>query len=291
MKSIKHYYLTAYSLIGKSIEYWSDQSASTASSSISFYIIFCLAPLLVTLTAVLGLVLGQSHAFATLIAQIQPYVHQSGLDFIVGVFQYQQEHQTSNILAVILATLITLLTSFSVMYQIKKSLEEFWDPAIPLREKRYKKPWKRFSEFVRERVASLILLPLLAIVFLASIALSTVSQIILQFFPFSGFENLFNNTSNVAILFILIMSLFALMYRYLPDYTMKWKSVFVGASVASVLFILGKLFVELYITYFLTTSQYGAASSLFALMTWIFYSTQVFFIGAATCLVIEKRTY
>lgn len=275
----------------KAYKYYFEKDASSASSSISFYVIFSLAPLLITITAVLGIVLGQDSALHFLINQLGPHVSQSGIDFILNVFEYQKNHETSNIIAIIIATCITFFTSFSVMYEIKKSLEEFWDPEIPKDIITFKRTWKNFFEFTSERLTSLILIPIIIAAILLSIIFGTVTEILTKLFPFAGFYNLFTSSFDTAILFVLLFGLFTFMYRFLTDYRMKWKSSLLGSLIASALFILGKLFVELYITEFIVVSQYGAASSLFAFMAWIYYSAQIFFVGAAFCLGTEKSTH
>lgn len=248
---------------------------SRLGAALAFYMTFSLAPLLLVVVAIAGLVFGRQAAQGQLFIEMQSVI---GHDLAVTVQSLiaSAEHQGSGALAGVIATITVLAGALGVFFE----LQDMLNMVLGTRDQ----PDRALRGFLQRRLLAFLLVVAFGILLLASVALSTVVTIV------NGVLDRHNSAIRVpdvlmsyfptVVSFVSVTLVFALIYRFLPDIRIAWKSVWIGSLASSVLFSVGKSLLGLYLGYFATTSVYGAAASLIALMLWNYYTAQVILVGA-----------
>lgn len=248
---------------------------SRLGAALAFYMTFSLAPLLLVVVAIAGLVFGRQAAQGQLFIEMQSVI---GHDLAVTVQSLiaSAEHQGSGALAGVIATITVLAGALGVFFE----LQDMLNMVLGTRDQ----PDRALRGFLQRRLLAFLLVVAFGILLLASVALSTVVTIV------NGVLDRHNSAIRVpdvlmsyfptVVSFVSVTLVFALIYRFLPDIRIAWKSVWIGSLTSSVLFSVGKSLLGLYLGYFATTSVYGAAASLIALMLWNYYTAQVILVGA-----------
>lgn len=257
---------------------------SRLGAALAFYMTFSLAPLLLVVVAIAGVVFGRQAAQGQLFIEMQTVI---GHDLAVTVQSLiaSAEHQGSGALAGIIATITVLAGALGVFFE----LQDMLNMILGTRDQ----PDKALRGFLQRRLLAFLLVVAFGILLLASVALSTVVTIV------NGVLDRHNSPIRVpevlmsyfptVVSFVSVTLVFALIYRFLPDAHIAWKSVWIGSLTSSVLFSVGKSLLGLYLGYFATTSVYGAAASLIALMLWNYYTAQVILVGAELMKVHAKH--
>ncbi len=241
-------------------------------AAISFYTVFSIAPLLVIVIGVAGLVFDQARARAQIVAQIRDLVGDSGSRAIQGLLESAADPTKSG-LAALIGVGALLLGATSVFAELQSALDRVWH--VP--------PAKQSGlwQLARTRLLSFGLILgigfLLAVSLLLSAALTAIGT---WWGPVFGGWGVTLRIINAVFGFAMVTVLFAVIYRFLPRISIGWRDVGVGAVVTAVLFEVGKELIGAYLGKSGVTSAFGAAASLAVLMLWVYYSAQVFLLGA-----------
>ncbi|MBI1817294.1 MAG: YihY/virulence factor BrkB family protein [Deltaproteobacteria bacterium] len=260
---------------------WRRDNALTHGAALAYYTLFSMAPLLVLIIAIAGLALGRAVAEGELVAKIKDLIGPDSARTVEGMISEVSSPATG-----IIATAVSLATMLfgasGVFGQLQSSLNQIWDTIVadgtPPRG------------VVRRRLASFGLIlgigMLLFLSLMVSAALAALHDLLARHLPqLSGALPLLNT----ALSFVLTTSLFAMIYKVLPDVELHWRDVWVGAAVTAVLFSVGRTLIGVYLGRAGTASVYGAAGSLVVLLLWIYYSAQILFIGAEFTEVYSRR--
>lgn len=185
------------------------------------------------------------------------------------------QHESSGVVAGIVSAVLVLVSATSAFAELKDSLDELWE-AAPSAE-------SDLWSVVRERFLSFGLILVLALMLLASLAVSAALAAlgnlwggITQDSPLRLVSLALSNIVSFAIL----SGLFGVVFKYLPAARIAWKDVAIGAVLTAALFTVGKSLIGLYVAHADISSSYGAAGSVVILITWIYYSAQIFFYGS-----------
>ena len=247
----------------------------------AYYTLLSMAPLLILLVAICGLVFKQG-AETQLLAQVQALIGSSGAKTLKALLD-NAHHPAAGIFASLVAIVTLLFGASGVFLELRESLNNIWD-AAPAKETNWK-------QMVWQRLFAFGMVIALGILLLVSLALSTTLGVVENFFI--GFvpvgAALFGEAVNIIVSLIALSILFGLVFKFVPDVPIHWKEVGVGAAVTAVLFAIGKGLLALYLSTAGVGSTYGAAGSLVALMVWIYYSAQIFFFGAVFTRVYADR--
>jgi membrane protein len=264
---------------------WTRHGASAQSAALAFYTIFSLAPVLVVVIAVAGAVFGEDAVRGQIFAEFQGLMGADAAHLVQEVLRSAARPDSGRI-ATLLGVGTLLFGATAVFVQLQDSLNRVWGVAP--------KPGAVFTTLLRKRLLSFAILLgvgfLLMVSLVMSAALSVLSARLEALLPVSlGLLQVFN----FLLSFILITLLFALIYRLLPDVRLDGRDVLLGAVATSLLFVLGKTLIGLYLGRTSVASAYGAAGSLVVVLLWVYYSSIVFFLGAEITWVYsqEKRTH
>jgi membrane protein len=251
---------------------WLAHRAASKGAALAFYTLFSLAPILVLVIAVAGFFYGAEAAQGQLLNELGGLVGKEGARTIQSVLAGAQNKETGKI-ATIIATVLLLVGATSVFAELKDSLDEIWD--VP--------PPKDASwwDTVRTRVLSFGLILVLGFLLMVSLVVSAALAVLENYFGGMWKEaTVILGWVSSCISFLVIATLFGVIYKLLPRIKLSWRDVTIGALGTAALFTLGKFLIGLYIGNSGAASSFGAAGSLIALLLWVYYSAQIFFLGA-----------
>lgn len=268
-------------LLKQTYSEWSNHQAPRLGASVAFYSILSFAPLLILITAIIGLVFGHEHAQGALIGEASQLIGDRGADAVQNLLRSAQKPK-SGAFAGIVAFLTLLFGASGVFAELQDALNLMWDVKG--------KAASGFLGLVKQRLFSFGMVLSIGFLLLVSLLLSAALAFLGHSFgqlvpvPPAVLEVI-----NFIVSFAVIAVLFALMFKYVPDAKVPWKDAVVGAVGTALLFTIGKLLLGLYLGKAGVGSAYGAAGSLVAVVVWIYYSAQIFFFGAEFTHLYSKR--
>ncbi len=240
-------------------------------AAIAYYTVFSLAPVLLIVVAIAGLVFGDDAARGAIRDQISGLMGASSADAIQGMIQ-NASNKNSGIIATVIGAVTLLVAASGVFLEMQTALNAIW---------KVEPPEGMVSQLVRARLQSLGLVMtlgfLLMVSLLISAALTALDTFLANRLP--GVHLALRGLS-LLLSFGLITALFAAIYKVLPDTDVAWRDVGIGAVVTALLFTLGKYGISLYIGSSRIATTYGAAGALAIILVWIYYSSQIFLLGA-----------
>lgn len=281
MKIKKHVLKNAFELLKDTFIAFSQDNAMKMSAALAYYTIFSLAPLLLIIIWLTGVFFGEQATKGEIFSQIDQFVGEAAAkqiqEFIQGV---SLTGKSGLAITIGVGTLIAGATK--VFIEIQDSINVIWGVRA--------KPKKGWLKLIIDRVLSfsvIIGLGFLLIVSLSiNIIIDTLSNVLVEYFP--NTTVFFMSLINGSISFVIIAVLFAVIFKFLPDAEVKWKYVRIGAIFTTILFIIGKYLIGLYMHYTAPASAYGAAGSVIILLLWIYYTATILFFGAEFTQVYAK---
>lgn len=271
---------SVWDLIRRTASSWNDLNAPHLGAALAFYAIFSMAPLLIISVAIAGFVFGQQVAQGQILRQIQGLVGTAGAQAIQSILQHLS-HTSSGVAATAVGVIVLLFGASGVFCELRDSLNAVWG---------VKTPGAGLKGMIRYRFFSFALVLSIGFLLLVSLvlsaALAAAGKYFGQFLPVPGPVL---SAANLLISFVGVTILFALLYKIVPDIPIAWSDVWIGAAVTSVLFSVGKLLIGLYLGKASVGSAYGAAASLVVFLVWIYYSAQIFFLGAEFTRSFSER--
>ena len=267
-------------LVRDTVEGFIDDDALSRGASIAYYTLFSLAPILLIVVALAGLAFGRDAARGALVDQLSGLMGGKSAEALQAMIESASDPKTGMTASLIgiLAALITLTGAFG---EVQSALNAIW---------KAKSRRSTLSRLMRARLASLGLVVtsgfLLTVSLVVSAALAALSNYLKAVFPAGEFAL---QLADIVISGTLLTGMFAAIYKVLPDTPIAWRDVAIGALVTTGLFEGGKYVIALYIGKSNVASSYGAAGALIILLLWIFYSAQIFLLGAEFTRAFARR--
>jgi membrane protein len=260
------------SLARASIAAWLDHRGGSKGAALAFYTLFSMTPILVLAIAAAGYFLGAETAQGRILEEVQAVVGTAGAQVLQGLLAGARD-PAAGLAATMVATVLLLVGATGVFVELKGSLDEIWGIA-PARG-------GAIVVFLRTQLHSFGLVLALAFLLLVSLAISAALAVLDRLVggAWSGASESFALVSPV-IAFSVIACLFAVIYKALPQAPLSWGDVWIGSAFTAGLFTLGKAAIGMYLGASGVASAFGAAGSLIALLLWVYYSAQIFFLGA-----------
>jgi membrane protein len=271
---------TWFTLLKETIASWSAHNAQRMGAALAYYTAFSLAPLVVMIVGVFGLLVGKDTIRAGIVEQVSTLVGEAGSKTVDAILSNPAQ-QKAGIWATSVGFVVLLIGASGMFTELQDSLNTIWE---------VRARGARWRLLIRKRLLSFAMV--LAFGFLVLLSLGLSSGIaMLRFYAsdwVSGADVIWEN-AHLAVLLVLVTLLFAAVFRYLPDTHIAWRDVWIGAGLTALLFILGKVLLGLYFRHSVFASAYGAAGSLLVMLAWVYYSAQIFFLGAEFTHVIARR--
>ena len=259
-------------VVREAVRSWNEDDASSMGAALAFYALFSMAPLLLLVISLVAMVVDARQAHDAVIGPLSDMLGQNGAAAVEALLSAAEAHGGGGFAAAI--SIVTLiLGATSVLAQLRKNLDRIWHVEV--------KPARAWWRLLGPRIAALGLLLAIGFLLLVSLASSAVVSALgslwASYFPGAA---ILLRSLELALSIALAAALFGLVYKILPSVRMAWRDVWFGAIATAVLFTVGKWLIGLYIAKSAVASPFGAAGTLVVVMVWVYYSSQIFFLGA-----------
>ncbi len=269
-----------FSLLVETYRQWDAHKAPKMGAALSFYTVFSLAPLILLVSSIVGMVVEREAARQEIVGQFRNFVGESGAQTAETILSHAAA-QTSGWWGTMIGFIVLIVGASAVFGELQDSLNSIWDVSS-----------KRHPLFIiiKERALSFAMIFvvgfLLLISFVLSAAVAVASHFLNAWVP--GLDGIWELT-NTGLSLLVVTALFAIIFKILPDVKIAWKDVWLGAILTALLFVLGKFLLGFYFGRSAVGSSYGAAGPLLIILVWVFYSAQIFFFGAEFTRVYAVR--
>ena len=265
-------YPKIFEMITSAIEAWTENRGPSRGAALAFYTLFSISPVLIIMTSVAGFFLGYETVRSAVIEQTRMMVGEAGARAVESIL-LNRWNSTSSFFAGAAGLIAMLIGSTTVFIELKNTLDQIW--------KAEANNAGGIWNFVRARLLALVVTLAMTLLIMVSIAFSAIVQEIAKLGGNFITQHAFLlEALNFLFLFVMSTLLFATIYKVLPSAIIEWRDVWMGATITSVLFTLGKTLIGFYLLYSATVSIFGAAGSFIVLLLWIYYSAQIFLLGA-----------
>ena len=273
----------AFGLLNQTFSDWLEDKAPQLGAALAYYTVFSLAPLILVLLAVVGLLFQHDPAGAwkKITEQMSYFLDQSAVQVVQNIAQ-KAANPNKSLLATIVGIVLALFGASGVFGQLQDALNTVWGVKA--------KPGAGVWGFLRSRFLSFAMVGGICFLLLVSLTLESVLK---------GFSQWIQSVMPGGIVFALgaywifdlavVVLLFAIIFKFLPDAEIRWRDVWIGAVITAIFFAIGKWALGLYLGSGSAASAYGAASSLITLLLWVYYSSQILLFGAEFTQVYAHR--
>jgi membrane protein len=270
----------AWKMLKDTVLTFIEDEALSRGAAIAFYTVTSIAPVLLIVIAIAGLAFGRDAAQNAITAQLTGLMGQQTADVIQSAIA-SAGSKSSSIWATLIGIFTLVVTASGVFGEMQTALNAIW---------KAKPKGTTVSRLIRARAASLGLVATLGFLLMVSLVVSTgltaFGDYLDSLLPFG---KVILTILNAVVSILLISLLFAAIYKILPDRKIEWHDVAVGALVTAILFTVGKSLISWYLGSSAVASSFGAAGGLIVLLLWVYYSAQIFLLGAEFTKVFANR--
>jgi membrane protein len=253
-------------------DWWEDNCLRLA-ASLAYYTALSLAPLVLLLAGVAGMVLGRERVAGQLAGQLESLMGQAGRELVTSILT------TTNPEGGLWATVVSLVTlvigATAVFGELQTTMNLIWE----VRPAPTSGAWAGIWAWLKSRVFSLGLVFALAFLLVVSLVVSAALAGAASLFQ-GPEQTVMSRLLEIAVSLVVLTLMFALFFTYVPDAEIRWRDVWLGGFVTAVLFTLGKTAIGYYLGQASVGSAYGAAGSMIVLLVWVYYSALIVFFGA-----------
>ena len=282
-ETAKPFFANAFSLLKQTFQEWLQDKAPQLGAALAYYTVFSLAPLVLVLLAIVGIIFRDNPAGAwdKITQQMSYFLDQSAVQVVQSIAQ-KASQPGKGLIATIIGVALALFGASGVFGQLQDALNTIWGVKA--------KPGGGMWGFLRVRFLSFAMVGGICFLLLVSLILEGVLK---------GFSHYVQAALPGGIViamtvylifdFTVIVLVFAIIFKFLPDVEIQWRDVWIGAAITAVFFGIGKWALGLYLGSGAAGSAYGAASSLITLLLWVYYSSQILLFGAEFTQVYANR--
>jgi len=264
----------SFGLLKQTFSEWLEDKAPQLGAALAYYTVFSLAPLVLVLLAIVGLIFRNDPggAWNKITEQMSYFLDKSAVEVVQNIAQKAAQPNKS-LLATIIGILLALFGASGVFGQLQDALNTIWGVKA--------KPGGGVLSFLRSRFLSFAMVAGVCFLLLVSLTLESMLK---------GFSHYIQRALPGGIVIAMavywifdlaiVILLFAIIFKFLPDAKIQWRDVWIGAAMTAIFFAIGKWALGLYLGSGSAASAYGAASSLITLLLWVYYSSQILLFGA-----------
>lgn len=269
-------------LAREAFDAWIDDRAPSMGAALAYYTLFSIAPLLLIVIAVAGAVFGEEAARGAIFAPLSELLGREGAIAVEGLLDSVRRHD-QGLLGSLIGGVLLLVGATSVFAELQGSLDRIWRaPVRPATQ-----GWRAL---VRTRLLSFGLVLGVGFLLMVSLVLSAVLSAWGRWWApaFGGWSSVLQ-AANFVVGLLITTAMFAMIYKWMPSVRIAWRDVLVGAACTALLFSIGKWAIGLYIGTSGVASGFGAASSIVVLLVWVYWSAQIFLVGAEFTWLFAQR--
>jgi membrane protein len=279
----KSFFGNVFGLLKQTFQEWLGDKAPQLGAALAYYTVFSLAPLILVLLAIVGVIFRDDPAgtWNKITEQMSYFLDPSAVQVVQSIAQKASEPGKSTI-ATIIGVALAILGASGVFGQLQDALNTIWGVKA--------KPGGGIWGFLRNRFLSFAMVAGVCFLLLVSLTLESLLK------AFSHYVQTVLPGGIVVALavyfifdFAVVVLLFAMIFKFLPDVEIQWRDVWIGAVITTILFGIGKWLLGFYLGSGAAGSAYGAASSLITLLLWVYYSSQILLFGAEFTQVYAAR--
>jgi membrane protein len=277
------FFSNAFGLLRQTFQEWLQDNGPQLGAALAYYTVFSLAPLILVLLAIVGLIFRDDPggAWSKITQQMSYLIDQSAVQVVQDIAQKASQPDKGAV-ATIIGIALALFGATGVFGQLQDALNTIWGVRA--------KPGRGVWGFLRARFLSFAMVAGICLLLLVSLAIEALLK---------GFSHHVQSVLPGGIVvaltvyrifdFAIVVLLFAMIFKFLPDVKIQWRDVWIGAVMTAILFGLGKWLLGFYLGSGATGSAYGAATSLVTLLLWVYYSSQILLFGAEFTQVYAAR--
>ncbi len=272
-----------YDVIKTTVMDWIDDKVQQMGAALAYYTVFSIAPFLVIVISVAGLIFGEDTARKAIEDELRNTMGNMPAEAVGQLLQHAATPRGYTI-ATVVGVAVLLFAASGVFAQLQDSLNAIWK-VVP-------KPGRGVLGVVKDRCLSFAVVLGTGFLLLVSLAFSAALSALTRRLAFGALPGGvdFWQIVNEVVSFVFVTLLFALIYKVLPDAKIAWRHVWTGAAVTALLFTVGKSLIGLYLGQSSTTSAFGAAGSLVVILVWVYYSSQLILFGAEFTRVLSVKS-
>jgi membrane protein len=271
--AVKRDHKLAWGLLIQTVRSWSADYAPSMGAALAFYTLFSIVPLILIALVVAGHFFGPNAARGEIVSQLSALMGRTGAEAVDGLIQSANAPERRSI-ATGVGIIVFLVGATSVFNELQDALNRIW------RAPRSPRAAGLFS-FLHMRLLSFGLIVGFLFLLLVSLVVSAMLSTLGRWWgPMFGDKAVLALVTNILFSFILITVLFAMIYKIVPQKKVHWEDVWIGAAITSMLFSVGKGLIGIYLGRSVTVSAFGAVGSLAVFLLWVYYSAQIFLLGA-----------
>lgn len=263
----------AFRILKDTFQSFLDDRGLKYSASLSYYTVFSLAPLLLLMISLASLFFGREAIQGQVFGEINGLIGNQAAAQIQEIIK-NMELSGKTTFAIIIGAITLIIGATSVFGEIQDSINSIWRVKA--------KPKRGWVKLLQDRLLSSSLIVGLGFLLIVSLiingAMLALSEWLKNYFP--DVTLIIFQIANIVLSFIVITTLFGVIFKVLPDAKIAWKDVRAGAFFTACLFMLGRYLIGLYINFSGTASAYGAAGSLIVILVWVYYTAAILYFGA-----------
>lgn len=275
---------SAWNIFKKSISSFFKEDAFTYAASISFYTMLSLPAVILIVVSVGATLYGENRIQDELVRQISTLIGYNTAEQIETILATASTKEESTTLARAVGIITLIFSSTSVFISLQMAINDIWDIEA--------KPSVNWIKYLLNRLLSFTMVLGIGFVLMVSLVIESFLVLFRNYIQtYNGYlSNLILDWGSEILSFGIIVLIFSLMYKVLPDANLKWRNVWIGGFITALLFVFGKILIGLYLGTSSLTSLYGASGSLVVLLVWTYYATLIFLFGAKITHVYTKST-
>ena len=258
--------------LGAAQDWWEDNCLRLA-ASLAYYTALSLAPLILLIVGLLGLVLGREQVASQLAVQLESLMGPAGRELVTSILTTSSPE--GGTLATVVGLVTLLIGATAVFGELQTTMNLIWE----VRPAPTTGAWAGIRAWLKERFFSLAIVFALAFLLLISLVVSAALAGAAAF-VWGPEQTLLSRLLELAVSLLVLTLGFALLFKYVPDAEVRWRDVWLGGFVTAVFFTVGKTAIGYYLGHASVGSAYGAAGSMVVLLVWVYYSALIVFFGA-----------
>ena len=261
-----------WGVIKTAVSGWIDDYAQSMGAALAYYTIFSMAPLLLIVISIAGLVFGDDAARGEIFSQLEGMLGASGALAVQGLLESVRKPSES-VTATVFGVVLLLIGATSVFGELQDALDRIWRAPVRAGQSGW---WR----LVQARLLSFGMILGIGFLLIVSLVASAALAALQKWWGPVVSDWVAASIIEVVLSFLVTTVAFAMIYKIVPRVRIHWKDVWIGAATTSLLFTVGKLLIGVYIGRSGIASGFGAAASLVVVLVWVYYSAQIFLLGA-----------
>jgi len=262
---------------------WSGDNATRLSAALAYYAVFSIAPILIIIIAVVALVFGREAAQGQIAGELSSWMGATAANDVQSWVAATGKSKSSGIWATVIGVAVLLLGASTFFGELKNALNAIWGITT--------KPGHTISALVRDKLLSFSMVLCIGFLLMMSLFISAVLAGISGWLTtIVAVHPIVWKSADLIVSFAVTTTLFALIFKILPNVVLGWRDVLPGALLTAALFAIGKSGIAWYLGNSATNSPFGAAGSVIIMLLGVYYLTCILFIGAEFTKVYLLRS-